>query len=483
MLTTEIQKNISINPTPKKTKKSKLFSIKKSQKKSNLQSFKKTQKKNFFQKKLNRLNKSKCFKDDVSLETNSTTNTFEEENYFTNGEIAKYFNEIEFVIKDICEKGFYSLENFRLFFPEEKRQQGETKNGSVKLLETNFRNIIENISPNEKIKLILDIDETIIYSQVLQEIQKVPQNPIFPDKNYDNYLIQNLGQDEYYIKIFEQIQKKIYLVKVKIRKGLALFFKKLTPFCEFYINTMASKSYISAVLKILEKDYDFFIKEENIMFTSPNSKKILDEKIIKDENFLILDDNICAWEIGFTPSIIPIQKFNDLSRFNNIDIFYQYYLFTNKIYCFNESKGGFIDSNKIPHCVEVTNNEKNIRSQLYDITEIIIKSFLLKKILNIPIRHCLHFIQNTILKNCKIYYQGNEQDFIYEIISLLGGIIINDASDIKNATHIIHNKNFLKNEENILNKDDNKYIIDVKWIFDCFFKFKKCDEKKEEYKV
>ena len=152
------------------------------------------------------------------------------------------------------------------------------------------------------------------------------------------------------------------------------------------------------------------------MFTSPNSKKILDEKIIKDENFLILDDNICAWEIGFTPSIIPIQKFNDLSRFNNIDIFYQYYLFTNKIYCFNESKGGFIDSNKIPHCVEVTNNEKNIRSQLYDITEIIIKSFLLKKILNIPIRHCLHFIQNTILKNCKIYYQGNEQDFIYEII-------------------------------------------------------------------
>ena len=35
----------------------------------------------------------------------------------------------------------------------------------------------------------------------MQEIQKVPKNTIFPDKNYDNYLIQNLGQDEYYIKI------------------------------------------------------------------------------------------------------------------------------------------------------------------------------------------------------------------------------------------------------------------------------------------
>ena len=62
-------------------------------------------------------------------------------------------------------------------------------------------------------------------------------------------------------------------MKVKVRKGLTLFFKKLAPFCEFYINTMASKSYVLEILKIFEKYYDVFIKGENVMFTSPNAKK------------------------------------------------------------------------------------------------------------------------------------------------------------------------------------------------------------------
>ena len=251
---------------------------------------------------------------------------------------------------------------------------------------------------------------------------------------------------------------------------------------------MASKSYVLEILKILEKYYDVFIKEENVILTSPNRKKNLEEKIIKEENFLILDDNICAWEIGFIPSIIPVKKFNDLNLINP-DIFYQYYLFSNKIYCFNESKGCFIEpTTKIPHCVEISNMEKNSKSQLNNITEIIIKSFLLKKILNIPIRHCLHFIQNAILKNCKIYYQGLEPSFVSEMISFLGGIVINDLNDIKNATHIIYNNNYFNTGENDINsfiskENKNLFYVDIKWIFDCFFKFKKCDEKEDEYKI
>ena len=493
MLATEIQKSISNNQTPKRLRKTPIFTINKSKKRTNPKSSKNHQRKNFFQKKLKRFRKSRLFTDDISLETNSTTNTLEEEYLLSNEDMCQYFNEIEFVLKDLCEKGVYPKDSLELFLTEKRAQNG-TKTGNVKFLPKNYKNILESISPNEKIKLILDIDETLVYSQVIQEIQNIPnEKHFFSDKNHNTNLIQNIGQDEYYIKIYENTQEKIFLVKVQVRKGLALFFKKLSPFCDFYINTMASKAYVSEILKILEKDYDFFIKEENVIYTSPYGRKILDEKIIKEENFLILDDNICAWEICFTPSIIPVKKFNDmnLSQIKNIDIYYQYYLFSNKIYCFNETKGGFVDSNnKIPHCVEmdkVIDSEKNNKSQLYYITEIIIKSFLLKKILNIPIRHCLHYIQNTILKNCKIYYQGYEQDFIYELILLLGGNIISDISDMNNATHIIYNKNYLTYNEYItgkaINKENGAHIIDVKWIFDCFFKFKKCNEKELDYKI
>ena len=485
MLTKEIQKNILPDQTPKRQKKSPLFSLKKSNKKNCLQSKEKKQKKVFFQKKLKRFHKSKINLDDISLETNSTTNTLEEENLFTNEEQFKYFKEIEFVMKDICEKGFYSVENLEKILLEKKIENNEIKKGNVKYFNQNYKNFFENISPNEKIKLILDIDETLVYSKVLHEIQDENLKNI---GSYQNPEIQNLGQDEYLIQIFEKNQERYFLVRVKIRKGLTLFFKKLFPFCEFYINTMASKSYVLEILKILEKYYDVFIKEENVILTSPNRKKNLEEKIIKEENFLILDDNICAWEIGFIPSIIPVKKFNDLNLINP-DIFYQYYLFSNKIYCFNESKGCFIEpTTKIPHCVEISNMEKNSKSQLNNITEIIIKSFLLKKILNIPIRHCLHFIQNAILKNCKIYYQGLEPSFVSEMISFLGVIVINDLNDIKNATHIIYNNNYFNTGENDINsfiskENKNLFYVDIKWIFDCFFKFKKCDEKEDEYKI
>ena len=485
MLTKEIQKNILPHQTPKRQKKSPLFSLKKSNKKNRLQSQEKKQKKAYFQKKLKRFHKSKINLDDISLETNSTINTLEEENFFTNEEQLRYFKEIEFVMKDICEKGFYSVENLEKLLLEKKIENDEIKKGNVKYLNQNYKNFFENISPNEKIKLILDIDETLVYSQVLQEIQYENLKNI---GSYQNPEIQNLGQDEYLIQIFEKNQEKYFIVRVKIRKGLTLFFKKLFPFCEFYINSMASKSYVIEILKILEKYYDVFIKEENVMLTPPNKKKNLEEKIIKDENFLILDDNICAWEIGFIPSIIPVKKFNDLTLINP-DIFYQYYLFSNKIYCFNETKGCFLEAKtKIPHCVEISKVEKNSKSQLNNITEIIVKSFLLKKILNIPIRHCLHFIQNAILKNCKIYYQGLEPNFVSEMINFLGGIVINDLNDIKNATHIIYNNNYYNNVENDINNfrsKDNKnlFYVDIKWIFDCFFQFKKCDEKEDEYKI
>jgi hypothetical protein len=236
---------------------------------------------------------------------------------------------------------------------------------------------------------------------------------------------------------------------------------------------MATPLYVNEVINILYKNYGLKlskINEINALYTSPLKKKTLPSEITKNDNFLILDDNICAWDIAYIPSIIPIRKFHGIfnSESEIKNIYYQYYLFTNKIYCFDELKRPFIDGlNKVPFCVEFTKNEK---SQLYHIVEIIKKSFVLSKILKIPIRHALHLIQNTILKDTFIYYDGYDKTFVYEIINLLGGSVV---KDIKYATYIISNKCDSSNKIEDSANSTNKKILDIQLIFDCFFNYKK----------
>lgn len=88
-------------------------------------------------------------------------------------------------------------------------------------------------------------------------------------------------------------------------------------------------------------------------------------------------------------------------------------------------------------------------------------------------------IQNTILKECYIYYDGYDKDYISEIINLLGGSIVKNIQD---ATHIIYNKN-LANANIDENAYKNKYVLDIKWIFDCFFYYTRCNEYSFSYKL
>ena len=479
MNTTEIQKIILKESKTKfqKEKKSSLLKLKKTREKSKnkinpLKSKKRIKKKIIFKK--NYKNKN-SLRDDISLETNSTIITLDEEPNTNNGELLQYLNEIELVMKDIYSKGIF-FKNLKNFINSENGvSQIQEKNVNVKFLTENLKKCINSISYSEKMNLILDIDETLVFSKMVKELKKGEDV---------NKIIENLQKeskdDIYYIKLESNIKTFIY--EVEVRKNMAYFFKKLSPFCNFYINTMAGPAYVNEVIRILFKDYGLRfsnINENHIIYTSTLNKKMLPKEIVKNENFLILDDNICAWEVRYIPSIIPIRKFRNISKGNEREInniFYQYYLFSNKIYCFDEIKRPFLNDNKIPHCVETTENGK---SQLYYICDMIIKSFVLSKILDIPIRHALHFFQNIILKDCLIYYNGYDNDFIFEMINLLGGTVVKDTKD---ATHIILNKNLLNKNKGEID-DTNKYVLDTKWIFDCFFNLTRCHEYNLEYKL
>ena len=475
MNTTEIQKNFFQEESQKlkKEKRTTLLNQKKARdktkpKKTKLKPNKRIKKK-FIKNKIKKI--TNTLSDDISLETNTTLITLEEEQIQNNSEMLKYLEEIEYVIKDIYAKGIYfkNLKNF-IKIENEKGQIPE-KTENVKFLTENLKNCINSLKYSDKIDLILDIDETLVFSTMIKELQKDD------DVNKEIETLQKNGEsDIYYIKL--ESANKIYIFKVYIRKNMAEFFRKLSPYCNFYINTMASPLYVKEVIDILCNNYGLKLSniyQNNVIFTSPNNKKYLPDEITKKENFLILDDNICAWDIKYIPSIIPVRKFhiNDSPPKN---IYYQYYLFSNKIYCFDEIIRPFLNPlNKVPYCVENSTKEN---SQLYYMTEMIIKSFILSNILEIPIRHSLHFFQNTILKGNYIYYDSYDKDFINEMIFLLGGSVVKNK---ESATHIIMNKNFLTDSNSKNNQE--KYVLDVKWVFDCFFNFKKCDVYDLEYKI
>ena len=363
-----------------------------------------------------------------------------------------YKNELLKIIKKISIK--YNLENYNIS-------------------EYNINNKINEIllQPNSKINIILDIDQTLVYSQRINNKEELA---LYNNNN-------EYSDDCHFIEFI--LENKKYLYNIQVRKGLKEFILKLLPYCNFYISTMANPIYIKEVLTLLNKKYNLILNNSgsnNVFITYQNEKKTLPSEITKYGNFLILDDNICAWDKSYLSNIIPVRKFYGL--YNNVnsteyiyDTVYQYYLFTNKLYCFNENKRQFYDNkNKLPFCCEASWSDLY---QLNSISELIIKSYILNKLLNVSLSYCFYNILNNILCECKIYYDGEDKNFFQELILLLGG---NYVDNINESTHILikENKNIFINESN----QKNYNFINVKWIFDSYFSFMKCDIEKYKYK-
>lgn len=364
---------------------------------------------------------------------------------------------------------YYSEELQKIIINIKKKYKFENVNGlneDENELENKI-NIILSQNKSDKLNIILDVDQTLIYSKEVNEKKMLLYS--------NNNLV-----DCHFIEFSFNNKKHFYFIQV--RKGIKNFITKLSPYCNFFINSMANPLYIKEILNLLSTKYNLRLTNNgfnNVFITHQNSKKTLPPEITKNGNFLILDDNVCAWDESYFSNIISVRKF--YGSYNSInsneftyDAIYQYFFFTNKIYCFNELKRQFYNNeNKLPFCSEASWSEMN---QFDYITDLIIKSYLLNKIINLKISFCYFSILQNILKECKIFYDGDDRPFFQELIMLLGGDYV---VDIKEATHIliknINNKSI--NEY----KDKNYNFIDIEWLFECYFCFIKCDE--EKYKI
>ena len=367
----------------------------------------------------------------------------------------EYYNKIEKIIDKLTTKFNIYNDNYN-----DKKDKEE--------LFTNKINDIINRKIKNKINIILDIDQTLVFSQLLTS---------YEDINYINDL--NIDKtDSHFITFL--IDNNQYFYYIQVRPYLKQFISKLSPYCNFYINSMANPNYVRTVLILLNQKYNLILNDDglnNVFITPPNEQKTLPNEITKDGNFIILDDNIYAWDKSYLNNIIPVKKFFGFYNYykkENIyanDSFYIYYLFTNKIYCFNEyNKGHYDKNNRLQYCSEASWSEIN---QLNNISDIIIKIYILSELFKIPICFSFYNIINNILNECYIFYEGEDEEFFNELINLLGG---NYTKDFNKATHILVNENKPIEKKKFDNNIKYNYI-NIKWLFDSFFYFIKCDEK------
>ena len=391
------------------------------------------------------------------LSSNNENSTEEKTNYSENTEdnikeSYEYYHKLRILIKKLSQKN--KLDNH---------------SDDIKEKEDYFVSKINNIINDynkSKINIILDIDQTLVYSQSLTDIN---------DLNYINNL--NLDKtDSHYIMF--TLDNKQYLYYIQIRPGLKEFLSKLSPYCNFFINSMANQNYVKAVLILLNQKYNLNLNDNgsnNVFITPANARKTLPYEITKEGNFLILDDNIYAWDKTYLNNIIPVQKFYGYLNFDirernhKNETLYPYYFFSNKIYCINDYDKGYYDKiNNLPFCCETSWNEIN---QLSYTSDFIIQIYILKELFKLRINFSFLYIINNILADCYIFYEGEDEDFIKELIELLGG---NYIKDINKSTHILININKI----GINVKLDDKYnYINIKWVFDSYFTFEKCEEK------
>lgn len=327
---------------------------------------------------------------------------------------------------------------------------------------------LDESSNTEKINLVLDIDCTMVFSR---SIPLGEENKTFQDNQ--NFVM--------------KVGDKECVFNLQARKGLANFLKELTPYCDFYVNSQASKYYILAVLQYLGKYYNLTLAKaegkSNVFVTSPSVVKNLNDFKFDNSNTLILDDNLSVWNVDNHKNIIPTKKF--LGVFDQkLAHFYDDNFVFSFDGCFGKSMGNssFVDENKLPFCSE---DYLSSESQLPYMTDLIKKCFYISKIMGMSVVEAFRFVQRNVLKGCKVFYNlGVEEDdvFIQGMVKALGGEVVNCVGQ---ASHVIYSVggefDYEKFLEEIRELNRECFVLNVKWLFDCFFFFKKCCEFSKEY--
>ena len=382
---------------------------------------------------------------DIKIKDENTTSTSIDEDFS---------NEIKTI------KSIFSKKN-------KSKYDKETINNFVKKIPSE----INNYNLENKINLILDLDNTLIYSVPYLNL---PKDTFIPDKTFRKALkIEDLETIR-----FSNSEVYIY----RFRDGLNLFFQNTKNFCNYYIYTTAIKTYAEQVIEKIKSKFKIEIK--GIMANNKIEKKDIIKSLNKinlnSKNTIIIDDSPKLWPENLS-NLLLSKKFCDFKIMNllNKNYFNDLGNYTilkeninGKINLNSYVKQFNINKNKNFFPYNVESNDFSERKQLNYLFIFIQKIHYLYFHFNISVPLAIKILKMNIFYN-KYFVISKyfvNYDELIEMIIYCGGTIIN--------CHSLSNLIFVEKENK---KIEGKIIVSEEYIYDCYFMLHYFNENEEYY--
>ena len=307
----------------------------------------------------------------------------------------------------------------------------------------------------KKINIILDIDQTLIFSKDEMHIDPKMKNELIKDSN--PIIVPNETQkDNPYRLLFDY------------RPKLKEFLEGLSKFCNFYVCTLAKENYAKMIIYRIKNEFGIEIPDENIVATV-NIKGFELFNGIETKNTIIFDDNANVWIKELKHLIVSKKFVSFLEKDYKFDFVVEDY----KIINYN-SRPDFLFTNE---------TKSNNKFQLDYVLNFIEMAYKFSIIFQNDIVNSIGYMRKRIFNKVKLniqYYSQNENYILINgIVKFLGGIM---ETDINQSTHfLLSEQNNLKKER--LNLNNEVYFVNEQWIFDSYLFLQKMDENEREYKM
>ena len=341
-------------------------------------------------------------------------------------------------------------------------------------------NLLKNI-PEKKFHMILDIDSTLVKTVSKSEI---PSNPK-PDDFEISGSIDSRNNFEFYCRY---------------RPFLFNFIHEMKDYFQFYISTLGHINYANKIIEDLIKRAEISLPEKNIVSNASPGQKLVKSlreikslSNIKDEldDTVIIDDVINYW-INPPNTIKPEDEIKQCIKC----------LIPCKRYVINSAKGpdaenfgilihyNILEENynkalnySIPvdyyFCVEKDKDSENGRKGQFYYLEIFIKNCIkLCLYTGCKMVEAMDFFRKKVFENCKFNLKNIDSkwmNIIIQIIKDLGGEIV---VNINETTHFIVMDEIKSEDISKLKK--NQYVININYIFQCYFNLYRMNESENQ---
>ena len=353
----------------------------------------------------------------------------------------------------------------------------KNKTKSDKIFINNFLkkiplNII-NYNNEDKINLILDLDNTLIYSV---SYFNNPNNIFIPDKTF---------RRGFQIEDLETIRfsnSEVYVFR--FRDELNVFFENTKNFCNYYFYSAALMPYAIQIIDKIKARFKIEIK--SVIANEPNKKKEIKKSLNKlnlsSHNSIIIDDCPYFWPENLS-NLLLSKRFYDYKIMNLLNKNYQD---LSKYGFMKENNNGMIyfksggkqfenyNDKTIFFPFNVESNDFSERKQLKYLSYFIQKIHYLYFNFNITVTLAIKLLKTNIFYD---KYFMISKDFInYEelegMILYCGGTIVNSRSSFLNNLIIVEKEN---------KKREGTIIVSEEYIYDCYYMLFPFDENDNYY--